>query len=499
MVKYNKVTQTPVVTKAVTTPSTKKSPKVKNLAGAVAYQASDKLALASVMLTSMVSDTFYRTEAETVKHLKHLVSRVDPLFAAQTAVYARRRFGLRSITHLTAAELVSTVSGTAWGSDFYRAIADRPDDMTEIVSLLEGEGKGRAHVSNAMRKGFGRRLAELDEYTLAKYARRSGKVKLVDLVNVCHPKATPALTALVNGSLASPDTWEVAISAAKGPEEKAAEWERLVVEDRLGYLALLRNIRNVALHAPQALETALERLADESFIRKGRVFPHQILVAYKTLEKAELPRSVLDQALSGLDRAATVATSNIPAFAGKTLVAVDSSGSMSSAHSNSFGGLSPSEVGGLLGLALAYGQDTDLMTFDTKAVKVKVNKDLSLMKSFSKIKSMGGGTSFHCIFQGLNTRYDRIIVLSDMQGWETGDYTSPRPMKTSFAEYKARTDNPDVALWSIDLLGYGTLMFPEHKVFTLAGYSDKLFDVMTTAEREGGLDTLVKAIEDTEF
>lgn len=494
MAKYNKA-----VKNLVTAPQSKKSPKVKNFEGAVTYQASDKLALASVMLTSMVADTFYRSEAETVTYLKQLVSRVDPLFAAKTAVYARRTFGLRSITHLTAAELVSAASGTTWGSDFYRAIADRPDDMTEIVSLLEGDGERRAHVSNAMRKGFGRRLSELDEYTLAKYAGRSGKVKLVDLVNVCHPKATPALTALVNGSLSAPDTWEVAISAADGPEGKAAEWERLVVEDRLGYLALLRNIRNVARHAPHVLEVALDRLADEAFVRKARVFPHQILVAYKTLSKEAMEADVQKQALEGLGRAMAVSVSNIPTFVGRTLVAVDSSGSMTFSRAGHLGGLSPSEVGTLLGLALAYGQDTDLMMFDTKSKMVTVNRDIPLIKSFNSIKSMGGGTSFHCIFDGLTTKYDRIIILSDMQGWETSAYANPRPMKTSFAGYKARVGNPDVALWSLDLQGYGTLMFPEHKVFTLAGYSDKVFDLMAIAERDNDLATLIKTIENTEF
>lgn len=499
MVKYNKVTQTPVVTKAVTTPSTKKSPKVKNLAGAVTYQASDKLALASVMLTSMVTDTFYRTEAEVTKHLRDLVDRVDPLFAAKTAVYSRREFGLRSITHLTAAQLASSISGTGWGSDFYRAIADRPDDMTEIVSLLKVDGMGRPLVSNAMRKGFGRRLSELDEYTLAKYAGRSGKVKLVDLVNVCHPKATPALTALVKGSLPRPDTWEVAISAASGLEEKAAEWERLVVNDRLGYLALLRNIRNVAQHAPNVLEMALDRLADEVFVRKARVFPYQILVAYLTIKNTELPSDVRIRILQGLDRAAMAAVSNIPIFKGRTLVAVDSSASMLMAQAKHLGNLSPFTMGMLLGLALAYGQNADLLTFDVQAKMVNVDRSRPLIESLQGVKAMGGGTSFHCIFDGLTEKYDRIIILSDMQGWDTSTYGNARPMKKSFAEYRARVNSQDVALWSMDLHGYGTLMFPESKVFTLAGYSDKVFDLMAIAERDNDLATLIKTIENTEF
>jgi hypothetical protein len=63
-----------------------------------------------------------------------------------------------------------------------------------------------------------------------------------------------------------------------------------------------------------------------------------------------------------------------------------------------------------------------------------------------------------------------------MQGWM--GYTSP---SKEFNSYKKKFEaNPFVYSW--DLAGYGTLQLPENNVFALAGFSDKVFDVMKLME-----------------
>ena len=60
------------------------------------------------------------------------------------------------------------------------------------------------------------------------------------------------------------------------------------------------------------------------------------------------------------------------------------------------------------------------------------------------------------------------------------------------SEYKRKTGaNP--FLYSLDLAGYGTALFPEPMVFCLAGFSDKIFDMMKLLESDK--DALIKAIE----
>jgi len=81
--------------------------------------------------------------------------------------------------------------------------------------------------------------------------------------------------------------------------------------------------------------------------------------------------------------------------------------------------------------------------------------------------------------------------LSDMQGWV--DYDVPTE---TFNEYKQRTGaNPYI--YSFDLQGYGTLQFPEQNVFAIAGFSEKIFDVMKLLEQDKN--ALINKIEEIEL
>jgi hypothetical protein len=84
----------------------------------------------------------------------------------------------------------------------------------------------------------------------------------------------------------------------------------------------------------------------------------------------------------------------------------------------------------------------------------------------------GGGTNFQDIFKKASKKYENVIILSDMQGWV--GYTTPTK---EFAQYKKDYKaNPHVFSW--DLAGHSTLQFPENQVYCVAGFSDKVFDVI---------------------
>jgi hypothetical protein len=118
------------------------------------------------------------------------------------------------------------------------------------------------------------------------------------------------------------------------------------------------------------------------------------------------------------------------------------------------------------------------MTFDDYARYQNVNPLDSTISIAKSIKFHSGGTNFHSIFQTANRKYDRIIILSDMQGW-IGHDTPAR----EYNAYKAATGaNPFI--YSFDLNPYGTLQFPEDRVFCLAGFSEKVFQIMGLLEKD---------------
>lgn len=480
----------------------KKNKKVVNKAGGEAYQQTPEMQLASMLLTSFASEQFYRSGQQTFVALKALIAKCNPEFVAKAGIYARTEFGMRSITHVLAAELAPHASGQAWAKSFYNKIVFRPDDMLEIIAYYYNNG-GKT-LPNAMKKGFSKSFDRFDTYQLAKYRGEKRTVKLVDAVNLVHPKPTKrnqkGLNDLMAGTLRSTGTWETKLTKAgqntRTKEEKVANkkaaWTELIRTRKIGYFALLRNLRNILEQAPEMVEEACVMLTNPKWIRspKNLVLPFRYLVAYKQFKNASTPKSRLIR--HALEKAIDIACANVPNLA-NTLVVVDNSGSMTSPVAGSEH-LYCSELGAIFGMMLAKRSNADLMEFGTTARYIPYDINESVMKfgaNFANSNKVGHGTDFKAIFNTANRAYERVVIFSDMQGW-IGYYAPGQ----AFKNYCDRTGaNPYI--YCFDLRGYGSLQFPENKVFQLAGFSEKVFDLMKVLETDRN--ALVNAIEAVEL
>ena len=206
--------------------------------------------------------------------MKTLIAQTDdPRFVAKAALYARTQAGLRSVTHLAAGEIAQAVKGASWTAPFFARVVHRPDDALEILAYqLNVYGRP---VPNSLKKGLGAALARFDEYQLAKYRRDDAAISLVDAVNLVHPPHTEALRKLVNGTLAPAETWETKLTQAgqaAGDEDALAEakadaWRELLASRKLGFFALLRNLRNILTQAPELTDAVVTMLTDARLIR----------------------------------------------------------------------------------------------------------------------------------------------------------------------------------------------------------------------------------------
>lgn len=178
------------------------------------------------------------------------------------------------------------------------------------------------------------------------------------------------------------------------------------------------------------------------------------------------------EVLMALSKAVEISLDNVPTFEGDTLVVLDVSKSMSDGDGKS------SKIGAVFAAALVKRNNCDFLTFDEFARYVNINPMDSFTTIANSMRFEGGGTNFHRIFQTANKRYDRIIILSDMQGW-IGNHT---PTK-EFHAYKVAT-RCSPFIYSFDLKGYGSMQFPENQVFAIAGFSEKVFDVMRLLEKD---------------
>lgn len=468
--------------------------KTENLAGGEAYTQTPELELASILLTSFVQDQYYRSTADGITRLKQVLHAVDPLFAAQAAVYARTKFGMRSVSHVAAGEIAGLAKGHEWAKRFFDKIVHRPDDMTEILAYIYSN---KLKETNAIRKGFAQAFARFDAYQLGKYRAEGAEVSLVDVANLVHPPHSEAVKALIEGTLKSTNTWEAKLSAAgqkPGTEEekealKTEAWRELVLSRKIGYFALLRNLRNILETMDiELVAAACDLLKDEKLIRKSLALPFRFFTAYQELRECAGSSRMLGAISVALD----ISVKNIPQLGGKSLVVVDHSGSMDGLATK-MGKATNFQIGALLGTVLAKAQDADFMYFGDLAKYYSINPlepTLSVVETLGRLNeqtgwlttpsgaAVGHGTNFHAIFEEAQGKYDRIFIFSDMQGW-VGFHT---PTK-AFADYKRRT-GADPFVYSIDLSGYGTMQFPQDKVFALAGFSEKVFEVMRPLEQD---------------
>jgi hypothetical protein len=514
-----------------------------NLAGGQAYKQSSELELVSILLTSFVEDTFYEKASENIVRLRETLKAIDPLFAAKAAIYARNEFGMRSITHVLASELAKSLSGEKWAKNFYKEIVRRPDDMVETIAYYFSQNN--KSLSKSMQKGFSEAFGKFDAYQLAKYKMENKKVSLIDVVNLVHPTPTdrngfveikkedyislleaklkslnknakknaakitevtgilspiskqktetvklPALEALMIGMLKNTETTEAKMSkvgqAASNETEKASMksdvWAEMLNSGKMPYFNLLRNLRNILEQAPDQVGKACELLTNEKAIHSSLVLPFRYDTAMREIENISNSSKEARQIMIALNKAVDISCANVPLFDGETLVVLDVSGSMSG---------KPSQIGGLFSAILVKSNNADFMTFDNTARYQNLNPADSVLTIAKNIKFTGGGTDFKPIFRTANKKYDRIIILSDMQAW-VGSHTPTR----DFAEYKKKFGcNPNI--YSFDLAGHGSMQFPEGNVCAVAGFSEKIFDVIKTLEQDKNalIDTIKNYVE----
>ena len=454
------------------------TPNTTNFEGGRAFTQSAKLELASILITTFLEDEFYRKEKATVARIRELMGKVEPEFSAKAALYARNTHGMRSVSHLVAGEIAKGVKGRTWTKTFFDRVVRRPDDALEILGYyLAVHGRP---VPNSLKKGLGAAFARFDEHQLAKYRRDHATFKLVDAVNLVRPPATPALTKLVRGELAPAQTWETKLTQAGTADEaataKAEAWVQLVRERKLGYLALLRNVRNLLTHAPDVIDELCAQLTNEPAIRRSLVFPFQFLSAVEVLEKGNLAGT--DRVMEALNAAIDLSLANVPKFEGATLVALDCSGSMAGR---------PQTIGSLFAAVLVKAVGADLMVFSDDARYLTFNRRDTTLTSARRIAFASGGTNFNAVFQRANKAYDRIVFLSDMQGW-IGGGAPLGPLADYQRRYEVRP-----RIYSFDLKGLGTLQFPHERVYCLAGWSDRVFEIMQKLDRDP--EALVREVE----
>lgn len=496
----------------------KQQPVITNHEGAEAYAMTPAMELYSTVVTASLSDQFYEGNAEKLNRIRLLMAKNDPAFIAKLAVYAREKMYLRSIPMVLAVELARQHTGDGLVGKMVSRVVQRADEITELLAYYtlankRQETKQLHKLSKQVQKGLSAAFNKFDEYQFAKYNRKAA-ITLRDALFIVHPKAKDEaqqqlFNKIAKQELAVPFTWETQLSAAgqykyDSPAAKTMAfktiWEQLIDSGQLGYMALLRNLRNMLQADISAahIQKVCDLLGDTQAVQRAKQLPFRFLAAYR-----ELPAHGATAKLrEALEKAVQASVCNMKGFDGNTkiVIACDVSGSMQRPVSAKSKVLAY-DIGLMLGMLLQYKCDhviAGMFGNYWKEVEMPGKNVLANVQEFYKREGeVGYSTNGHDVLRSLikrNYKADKVMFFSDLQMWNSNGNPHADSFRQAWADYKTRVA-PAAKLYLFDLMGYGQapLNILENDVYLIAGWSDKVFDVLEALEK--GQDALSKIEE----
>lgn len=345
-------------------------------------------------------NTFYEKGSDIAARMAELCKKVRPEVVEALALEARTQLKLRHVPLWLLLQLVQARYKGA-STAIYNTI-QRPDEMAELLALYWKDG--RKPLAKQLKKGLAKTFTKFNEYNLAKWNRDS-EIKLRDVMFMCHPKPLNVEQAatwkkLVDKTLESPDTWEVALSSGA---DKLATWTRLLKEDKLGDMALLMNLRNMI---GVGVDDKLIASAIEAKAGKSKALPFRYVSALR----------YAPHLINALDKGMKASITG--SLTGTTALVVDVSGSMDAVISAK-SQMTRLEAAAALGILLAGTcKDTfRLWTFSERLVEVPAVASLVLVNTI-RGSQYHAGTYLRRSLEELSKRMsniERVIVITDEQ------------------------------------------------------------------------------------
>jgi hypothetical protein len=272
-------------------------------------------------------------------------------------------------------------------------------------------------------------------------------------------------------------TWEDALSLGGDKIDKRKLWEALIDAEALGYTALIRNLRNfdeAGVSKAHAKKVA-EIIEDEARVKSSRQLPFRFLSAYHTAPS--------DRWKQALTEALDYSTSNIPKLSGRTLVLVDTSGSMES-YLSGHSKVRYVVVAALFGVALARNASkVDLYGFGDGVFRHELAYGGSVLgqtqQFVRRVGEAGHGTQIAASMKATFAKHDRVVIFTDMQTMSRNAYTFGYGIGNVSEAVPA-----NVPVYAWNLAGYEASMMPtgSGNRHEFGGFSDSAFSIMQTLE-----------------
>jgi 60 kDa SS-A/Ro ribonucleoprotein len=477
-----------------------------NNAGGAAYKLTDEAALVQYAVTGALGDTYYVTAEAQLDKVLELAGKVSPEFVGQTAVYARQHGYMKDVPAVLVAYL--SARDLAVFKKVFPVVIDDFKMLRNFVQVVRSGAVGRKSFGTSVKRSLQKFF---DDRTDDQIFRGSigNDPALADILKMIHPKPkTVARSNLYSYLLGKKfDADKLPLTAASfekfktnpngAPPEinfqflsnikmSTDQWAQLA--ESMTWQTLRMNLNTLArngVFGKAGTDSVIaNRLSDKTEISKAKVFPYQLLAAFVNVGD-EVPQKVKN----ALQDAMEIATRNVPALPGKTVVCVDVSGSMQSPVTGYRAGATSKvqcvDVAGLMAsTVLRTNEDATILAFTTTVTKVDLNSRDSVMTNTAKIKNLPmGGTDAAAALRYVNERnmkVDNLIMISDSESWYRGGSYYGRGTDLAQEWKKVKDRCPNARMVCIDITPGTTCQVLDSKsMLNIGGFNDRVFDIVS--------------------
>lgn len=487
---------------------------VVNEAGGTAYAFTPKHALAQYAVTGCLNQTYYASAETQLSTVVELCSKVDAEFIGKVAVYARKRGYMKDMPALLCAILAAKDVEVL--KRVFPAVIDNGKMLRNFVQIIRSGAVGRKSFGRAVKRLITTWFDVRDEDALFRQSIGNDP-SMADVIKMVHPKpATKKREAFYAYMLGKDEVNKRNLPGLVKEYEKFKAGKAKSVPDvpflflagleidKDVWMDIARNAswqtvrmnlntfaRHGVLESKEMVKLLAAKLRDESEIRRARVFPYQLLMAYLNTDDSKVPRELRN----ALQDAMELAVNNVPVFDGMVYVFPDVSGSMSSPVTGHRKGSTSKarciDVAALVAASvLRRNPDAEVIPFEGSVVNLKLNPRDSIMTNAEKLARIGGGSTncsapLHLLNQK-QAKGDLCIYVSDNESWvdRAGYYGGffGRSGATSTMEqwkvFKGR--NRKAKMVCIDIQAYGSTQAPDRgtDILNIGGFSDQVFSVI---------------------
>ena len=469
--------------------------------GNVAYQMDAKTELYTLAISSFYGENSFYESAQTREarftNLVHQVTKEDPAWIRAFIPWLRNDANIRSNAVAAACEYVA--AGGENGRAVINGVCVRADEPAEVFGYwLSRHGR---KIPAPVKRGLADACTRLyDEFNALKYDQSGSNVRMADVIDMCRPKPqapwqsslfkylldvrhkrdnprglenletisnvlnwrSEALKGNVSYDLPNGVTWEALSAYTK--MDKAA-WEAMI--PKMGYMALIRNLRNFeeAGISKEAAAYVNNFISDPDKVAQSRQLPFRFWSAYSNSSSLRYAQALED--------AAQLSLSNMPKFPGRTLIMVDTSGSMSSLGYSAKSTVRPVSAAALFGSAVASASEqSSIYIYASSTAELK--QQASILRNAQEIDNaigaVGHGTAtWPSVKTAWDQRgpFDRVMVFTDMQ--------------EHFGQATFIPSNVPVFVWDLGAYGKSNIV-PGSNRYLLGGLSDQSFKMVKLLE-----------------